>query len=124
MTASAPKRVLIVEDQFLISEYLRIWVETFGLEVCGIAKTADQAVKLAQAERPDIILMDMRLEGGRDGVDAAKEIAGIYTPRFIYVTGSSEPSALNRINQDHPFRILIKPIDPAALQSAIIDAAA
>ena len=118
------KRVLIVEDQFLISEYLRIWVEAFGHDVCGIAKDADQAIKLAQAERPDIILMDMRLDGDRDGVDAAREIAKTLETRFIYVTGSSEPSAINRINEDHPFRILIKPIDPAALQSAIIAAAA
>jgi DNA-binding NarL/FixJ family response regulator len=120
---NARKRVLIVEDQFLISEYLRIWIEAFGLDVCGVAKTADQAVKLALAERPDIILMDMRLEGDRDGVDAAREIAKTVDTRFIYVTGSSEPSAISRINQDHPFRILIKPIDPAALQSAIIAAA-
>jgi DNA-binding NarL/FixJ family response regulator len=81
--ANALKRVLIVEDQFLISEYLRIWIEAFGLEVCGVAKSADQAVKLAQEQRPEIILMDMRLEGGRDGVDAAREIANTYTPRFI-----------------------------------------
>jgi len=118
------KRVLIVEDQFLISEYLRIWVEAFGHDVCGVAKTAEQAINLAQAERPDIVLMDMRLEGDRDGVDTAREIAKTVETRFIYVTGSSEPSAINRINEDRPFCILIKPIDPAALQSAITAAAA
>jgi DNA-binding NarL/FixJ family response regulator len=121
---NARKQVLIVEDQFLISEYLRIWIETFGHDVCGIAKSAAQAVELALQHRPDIILMDMRLDGERDGVDAAKEIAQTLQTRFIYVTGSSEPSAINRINEDHPFRILIKPVDPAALQSAIIAAAA
>jgi DNA-binding NarL/FixJ family response regulator len=118
------KSVLIVEDQFLISEYLRILIEEFGLKVCGIAKTADQAVAMAKNERPDIVLMDMRLEGDRDGVDAAKEIIETVDARFIYVTGSSEPSAIRRINEDSPFRILIKPIDPAELHSAIIAAAA
>ena len=118
------KRVLIVEDQFLISEYLRLLIEEFGLQVCGIAKSADQAVAMAKAERPDIILMDMRLEGDRDGVDAAKEIEASIDTLFIYVTGSSEPSTIRRINEDSPFRILIKPIDPAELQTALIAAAA
>jgi two-component system, response regulator PdtaR len=121
---ASAKRILIVEDQFLISEYLRILIEAFGFEVCGVARSADQAVVLAQAERPDIILMDMRLDGDRDGVDAAMEIGKTLDPRFIYVTGSSEPSAIKRINEDSPFRILIKPIDPAELQSAITAAAA
>src|SRR5690242_13169258 len=111
--------VLIVEDQFLISEYLRIWIEAFGHSVCGVAKSAARAVELALAHRPDVVLLDMRLEGDRDGVHAAMDIGAVYSPRFIYVTGSSEPSMIERINEDSPFRILIKPIDPAELQEAI-----
>lgn len=118
----APKRVLIVEDQFLISEYLRIWVEAHGHEVCGVAKTAKKAVALAIDLRPEIILMDMRLEGALDGVDAALEIVKTYEPRIIYVTGSNEPSSLKRINEDHPFRVVIKPIDPAELMAAVMAA--
>jgi DNA-binding NarL/FixJ family response regulator len=116
------KRVLIVEDQFLISEYLRIWLEAHGYQVCGVAKTAKKAVELALVLRPEIILMDMRLEGARDGVDAALEIVQTYEPRIIYVTGSNEPNALKRINEDHPFRIVIKPIDPAELMAAVMAA--
>lgn len=116
------KRVLIVEDQFLISEYLRIWIEAFGCTVCGVAKSAARAIELALAQRPDVILLDMRLEGDGDGVDAATAIEKVYTPRFVYVTGSSEPSMIQRINEDSPFRILIKPIDPTQLQEAILAA--
>lgn len=120
MTEETPKRrVLIVDDQFLIVEFLRIWVETYGFEVCGTAGNAADAVDLALKLKPDYILMDMRLDGDKDGVDAALAIVPHHKCRIIYVTGSSENSTIARINEDHPFDVLIKPIDPAELGRAL-----
>lgn len=113
-------KVLIVEDQFLASEFLRIWVDAYGFEVCGVAKTATRAVELALEHRPQIILMDVRLEGNGDGVSAALEIGRAYMPRIIYCTGSSEPSTIRRIAEDHPFEILIKPINHVDLGEALM----
>jgi len=120
-------RVLIVEDQFLAVEFLRIWVKAYGFEVCGVAKSAPQAVALALEHRPDYVLMDVRLEGEKDGVDAAlaiyDKLAAIQEsvgPRIIYCTGSSEPSTLSRISADHPFAVLIKPIEPSELGAALL----
>jgi DNA-binding NarL/FixJ family response regulator len=113
-------KVLIVEDQFLASEFLRIWAEAYGFEVCGIATTADTAVKLAKEFRPSHVLMDVRLDGPKDGVDAALEIHPAIDTRIIYCTGSSEPSTVARINADHPFEILFKPIDPKLLGAALL----
>jgi two-component system, response regulator PdtaR len=112
--------VLIVEDQFLASEFLKIWVETFGFEVCGVAKSAHRAIELAVELQPTYVLMDVRLEGDKDGVDAALAIHEKISTRFIYCTGSSEPSMLKRIGEDHPFAILIKPIDPKELGAALL----
>jgi DNA-binding NarL/FixJ family response regulator len=120
----ARRRVLIVEDQFLISEYLKIWIDVFGHDVVGVATSAVQAVQLAVELKPDIVLMDLRLDGVRDGVDAATAIFELISTKIIYVTGSSEPSVISRINEDHPFRIIAKPIDPAELQRALAAAAA
>ena len=114
--------VLIVEDQFLAAEFLKIWAVAYGFEICGVAKSADRAVELASQHRPDIVLMDMRLEGERDGVDAALEISQTQRPRIIYCTGSSEPSAMKRIAEDHPFEILIKPINHEDLGEAMLRA--
>lgn len=116
----ARSKVLIVEDQFLAAEFLRIWVDAYGLEVCGTAKSADRAVELAIKHRPDYVLMDMRLEGDKDGVDAALAIQELMDTRFIYCTGSGEPSTIRRINEDHPFEILIKPIAPEDLGRALL----
>jgi CheY-like chemotaxis protein len=79
------------------------------------ARSAAGAVEEALRLKPDCILMDVRLEGGKDGIDAAIEICKEIDTRIIYITGSSEGPTIARINEDHPFAILIKPIDPAEL---------
>ncbi len=114
-SAASKGRVLIVDDQFLIVEFLRIWSEAHGFEICGTAGTAAEAVEMALQHKPDCILMDVRLDGDKDGIDAAIEICKAIDTRIIYVTGSSEGPTIARINEDHPFAILIKPIDPADL---------
>jgi len=113
-------KVLIVEDQYLASEFLRIWTEAYGFDVCGIATTADTAVDLARQHHPTHVLMDVRLDGQRDGVDAANVIQRDIDTRIIYCTGSSEPSTVDRINKDHPFAVLFKPIDPQQLGQALL----
>jgi DNA-binding NarL/FixJ family response regulator len=115
----ARKQVLIVEDQFLASEFLKIWVEAFGFEVCGVATNADDAIALAVLHKPYYVLMDVRLEGDRDGIAAAMAIRERIKTRIIYCTGSNEPSTMKRINEAHPFETLIKPIDPEALGAAL-----
>jgi AmiR/NasT family two-component response regulator len=117
------RRILIVEDQFLISEYLRIWIDVFGHDVVGVATSAVQAVQLAVELKPDIVLMDMRLDGERDGVAAAREIFDLISTRIIYITGADKPGVVSRIGEDHPFQIIAKPIDPAELQGALAAAA-
>lgn len=113
-------RVLIVEDQYLASEFLRIWSEAYGFTVCGVATTAEQAVEIAKDCKPTHVLMDVRIDGARDGVDAAIEIQSLMETRIIYCTGSSETSTVKRINTDHPFEILFKPVDPQALGEALL----
>jgi DNA-binding NarL/FixJ family response regulator len=115
----AKQQVLIVEDQFLASEFLKIWAEAYGFEVCGVATNAADAIDLAMLHKPDYVLMDVRLEGDEDGVAAAMAISERISTRVIYCTGSNEPASIKRINEDHPFDILIKPIDPNALGSAL-----
>jgi CheY-like chemotaxis protein len=107
---SAVPKVLIVEDETLIADYFKIMIEHLGYEVCGIAGTADMAVRLARQENPSIIFMDVRVDGERDGVDAALEICAHRPVPIVYVTASEEPQTLERILSDHPTEILIKPV--------------
>ena len=116
------KLVLIVDDEFMIAELLSIHVENMGLKVCGTAATADRAVELAKKHRPSVVLMDVRLRGVKDGVDAALAIHESVGSKVIFITGSSEAATIKRIQMDHPSAILHKPLFGSQLQSAINDA--
>lgn len=116
MDVTAPKgRVLIVDDQFLIVEFLRIWTEACGFEVCGAAKSAEQAVAMALEHRPDIVLMDVQLDRGGDGVAAAAEIVRAIPTKIIFVTGSTDAATMARIMAETPFAAMVKPVDPVEL---------
>ena len=78
-------RVLVVEDEFVVSLTLRVQLEAVGCEVVGTAREADTAVELAAELRPDIILMDIGLPG-KDGVEATREIMERAPAPIIVVT--------------------------------------
>jgi two-component system, response regulator PdtaR len=111
--------VAVVDDEFIIAEGLSLQLEDMGVTVCGTASTADEAVALVQAKRPAIVLMDVRLDGEKDGVDAAIAIHETVGSKVIFVTGSREPATMERIQLDHPAGVLFKPISDWQLRQAI-----
>ncbi|MBP2292252.1 response regulator [Azospirillum rugosum] len=111
--------VLVVDDEALIALGLTVTLRSMGLRVCGTAATAEQAIALAQQHRPSLVLMDVRLKGQADGVDAAIEIHRTVGSSVIFITGSREPETVQRIQQDHPAGVLFKPILPVHLKAEI-----
>ena len=121
MTSESPS-ILVVDDEFIIANSLSLQVEEMGYSVCGVAATAREAVELAQAHRPDIVLMDVRLRGEEDGVDAALAIYETIGSKVIFITGSREQSTIARIYEDHPAGVLFKPVSERQLRMAIATA--
>ena len=119
MSGLAKGQVLVVDDEYLIAQGLCLQVEDLDLAVCATAASADEAVALAQAHRPELVLMDMRLLGEKDGVDAALAIHHTVGSKVIFITGSREQATLDRIQLDHPAGVLFKPISDRQLRSAI-----
>ena len=111
--------VLVVDDEQLIALGLTLTLQQMGLRVCGIASTAAKAVELAQTHRPSLVLMDVRLKGEADGVEAAQEIHRLLGTPVIFITGSREPETVERIGQDHPAGVLFKPILPIHLREEV-----
>ncbi|MBI1198720.1 MAG: response regulator [Phenylobacterium sp.] len=111
--------VAVVDDEFLIAEALSAQVENLGLNVCGTAATAEDAIALVEKHRPEVVLMDVRLDGDKDGVDAAIAIHERVGSKVIFVTGSREPATMRRINLDHPAGVLFKPVNERELGRAI-----
>ena len=112
-------RVLIVEDEFFISLNTETMLEEFGHVVVGTAISADQAVRLAEQERPDVVLMDIRLIGARDGIDAAKEIYAKFDLRSIFVTANTDPHTKIRARDANPLGFIEKPLTEERLKSAL-----
>ena len=111
--------VLIVEDDDLLQESLWNLLEDLGYLVCGAADTADKAVALATRHDAMVVLMDVRLRGERDGIDAAREIHKQTGTPIVFLTGSNDTTTLQRIYQEHPAAVLIKPADPHQLDSVL-----
>jgi two-component system, response regulator PdtaR len=116
------RTVLVVDDEFIIAQGLQMQVEDMGLTVCGTAATAEAAIALAKTYRPAVILMDVRLDGALDGVDAALAIHQTVGAKIIFITGSREESTRARIAMDHPTAVLFKPISSLQLKRAVDDA--
>ena len=112
-------RVLIVEDEFFISLDMKAMLAAMGHAVVGVAVSAETAVALAERERPDVVLMDIRLIGVRDGIDAAREILARFGIRSIFVTANTDPDTRKRASRALPIDFLEKPLTEQRLRAAL-----
>jgi DNA-binding NarL/FixJ family response regulator len=90
-----------------------------GFKVVGIAASADEAIALARDEMPDLAIMDIRLAGTRDGVDAALQIFSETGIRCIFATAHSDPATRHRALPAQPLGWVAKPYAPHALVQAV-----
>jgi DNA-binding response OmpR family regulator len=103
------RRVLVVEDEALIAWDIKGRLENSGYEVPAIAASADMALRLAARYAPDLILMDIRLQGGRDGIEAAAEVRRQMDIPVIFLTSHSDVETLKRARSSEPFGYVVKP---------------
>jgi DNA-binding response OmpR family regulator len=116
---SPEPRVLIVEDETLIAEELREQLSRFGFSVIAAVDTADEGIAIATRERPDLVLMDIRLKGEKDGVQAATEIRRQVDIPIVYVTAYSDRLTVDRARQTEHDAYVLKPFHRRELQSTI-----
>jgi CheY-like chemotaxis protein len=109
-------RVLIVEDEFFISLHTKQLLQALGHRVVGIAVSADEAIDFAEQERPDVVLMDIRLNGLRDGIEAADEIRQRLGIGSIFVTANTDPQTRQRALASQPLGFLEKPLTEQRLK--------
>lgn len=113
--AGAAARILIVEDDFLVSTELEAALTEAGFEVVGVARSAPQAVSLAESERPQLAVVDIRLVGDRDGIDAALAMFKEHGIRSIFATAHSDAPTRDRAKPANPLGWVPKPYMPAQL---------
>ncbi len=112
-------RILIVEDDTIIQKLIELRLEQLGYSVCGTAETGEEAIIRAMEMRPDIILMDINLNGAIDGIEAAKIIRRSSSPGIIFLTAFTDADILSRAKDVHPEGFIPKPFTDTDLRVAL-----
>jgi len=109
------RRLLIVEDNWLVAIDMEAALIDAGYDVIGIAVSANEAVALCDAQRPDLVLMDIRLQGGSDGIAAAMEIRTRFGITSIFVSAHDDAGTRARAVAAQPLGWIVKPVSSADL---------
>ena len=114
-------RALIVEDEILIALALEAEVKDLGFDVCGLAANANQAIVMAMQGEPDLAVLDIYLDGARDGIETARVLRDLCGVRVVFVTAYSDDEGLKeRIQKQVPNApVLTKPLYGHRLADAI-----
>ncbi len=112
-------KILIVEDEIIIAMEIQDRVEGLGYEILDMVSSGEEALSLLKKETPDIILMDIMLKGGMDGVDTATQIRKTLNVPIIYLTAYADHNTLQRAKITEPSGYILKPVNEKELQIAI-----
>lgn len=111
--------ILVVEDDYLIAMQVEYALNEAGFSVVGVAASAEEAIQLAGAFQPLLAVMDIRLLGRRDGIDAALDLFRSYNIRCIFASAHSDPDVIQRAGPAQPLAWLQKPYTMSSLISAV-----
>jgi CheY-like chemotaxis protein len=115
----SPARIVIVEDEQLIAHDLQWRVTRLGYTVVALAATGPEAIREALAHRPDLVLMDIRLRGAMDGIEAAAVIRAHLDLPVVYLSASVDAMTRARADATHPAGFLHKPLSDQDLQHTL-----
>lgn len=108
--------ILIVEDEGITALALEETLQEKGYEVMGMASSGEEAIERALSDQPDLILMDIKLQGEIDGIEAANRILAARDVPIIYLTAHSDKNTLERAKRTAQFGYVLKPIRDRELQ--------
>jgi CheY-like chemotaxis protein len=112
-------RILIVEDERIIAEDLKISLRNFGYDIIAIVSSGEDAIKKAEELCPDLMLMDIALQGDIDGIEAAEKIHEKSDIPIVYLTAYSNGDILEKAKQTRPYAYLVKPFHENELRTKI-----
>ena len=112
-------RILVVEDERIIAEDIKMSLEESGYEVVSLESSADGAINAIRQHNPDLILMDIVLKSEMDGIEVAEIIRDQHQVPVIYLTSHADPLTIERAQKTQPFGYLIKPFATRELDCSI-----
>lgn len=113
------KQILIVEDERLIADDIKMSLKNLGHAVCGMVSSGEEAIKIAEETHPDLVLMDIVLKGQMDGTEAAAIIRARFHIPILYLTAYADDKTLERAKVTEPYGYIVKPFENRELNSMI-----
>ena len=112
-------RLLIVEDEGIVALNIQTRLEGLGYNVVASVSSGEEAIQVAGETRPDLILMDIKLDGKVDGIEAAAEIRRLFQLPVVYLTAYTNDDTLNRAKLTEPYGYILKPFEARDLCTTI-----
>ena len=111
--------ILLVEDDRITSKLIQKYILDIGYYLAGAVASGEEAVAIINEKEPDLVLMDINLEGKLDGIESAKSINSTISIPFVYITSSSDYSTIERAKESNAYGYIIKPFNKKDLRAAI-----
>lgn len=109
-------RLIIVEDEAIVSADIAIRLGELGYEVVGTAAAGKEALALAEQVHPDLVLMDIHLQDAMDGIEAARELRKRLGVPVVFLTAYSETATIQRAKLVEPLGFILKPVEDRELE--------
>jgi CheY-like chemotaxis protein len=116
---TAEIKILIVEDEIIIAKEIQNSLRGLGYPSSTIVKSGEVAIKIVREIHPDLILMDIMLQGNIDGIQAAEHIRERFDVPIIYLTAYSDDKTLERAKKTEPSGYILKPFEETELRTTI-----
>lgn len=116
---STAKKILIVEDDKMLCTIFEMFIKELGYELIGISHSGTEAIEICSKNRPDVILMDIHLEGEINGIDTTKEINKRFNIPVVYVTSDIERETIKKAIHQNTYGFIMKPVYQSNLRVAI-----
>lgn len=112
-------RIMVVEDEGIVAMDIKNTLKSLGYDVVAVAASGEEAIEKATETRPDLALMDIRLKGDMDGVEAAEKLNDRFDIPVVYLTAYSDEHTLHRAKVTEPFGYILKPFEKRELYTAV-----
>ena len=113
------KKVLIVEDEFMLQMMIEKMIEKMGYQIVAKAKSGNAAIEAVYKHNPDLVLMDVKLIGKYDGIQTIERIRSFSNVPVLYLTGNTEKDVFKRAEATQPMSFIIKPFEYTSLREAM-----
>jgi CheY-like chemotaxis protein len=115
----AVSKILVVEDDDSVATVLESRLESFGYRICGVVSSGAAAIDAALRHHPDLVLMDILLEGEMNGIEAAQEIGRRSDVPIIFLSCLSDEAVIDSAMRTNPYGYVVKPYDNKELRLLI-----